>query len=139
MLFRSTNVRRQRKGTNVSDFALDNIEVVHNSYKLTYLYQINWVMCQIWPRKKNYRRKYNQNYPAKYYPDITKKKHTNSPDLYQVLLCFLLGLRRTNIVHIICRLFNFIGGGRLQVPLRALFQARAGTWVEPPTFRKLVG
>jgi hypothetical protein len=35
------------------------------------------------------------------------------------------------------RLFSsFIGGGRPQVPLRALFQARAGTWVEPPTFRK---
>jgi hypothetical protein len=32
-----------------------------------------------------------------------------------------------------------IGGGRPQVPLRALFQARAGTWVEPPTFRKPAG
>jgi hypothetical protein len=30
-------------------------------------------------------------------------------------------------------------GGRPQVPLRALFQARAGTWVEPPTFRKPAG
>jgi hypothetical protein len=28
----------------------------------------------------------------------------------------------------------FIGGGRPQVPLQALFQTRAGTWVEPPTF-----
>jgi hypothetical protein len=26
-----------------------------------------------------------------------------------------------------------------QVPLRALFQARAGIWVEPPTFRKPAG
>jgi hypothetical protein len=34
---------------------------------------------------------------------------------------------------------SFIGGGRPQVPLRALFQARAGTWVEPPTFRKPAG
>jgi hypothetical protein len=33
----------------------------------------------------------------------------------------------------------FIGGGRPQVPLRALFQARAGTRVEPPTFRKPAG
>jgi hypothetical protein len=33
----------------------------------------------------------------------------------------------------------FIGGGRPQVPLRALFQARAATWVEPPTFRKPAG
>jgi hypothetical protein len=30
----------------------------------------------------------------------------------------------------------YIGGGRPQVPLRALFQARVGTWVEPPTYRK---
>jgi hypothetical protein len=35
--------------------------------------------------------------------------------------------------------YSFIGGGRPQVPLRALFQARAGTWVEPPTFRKPAG
>jgi hypothetical protein len=34
---------------------------------------------------------------------------------------------------------SFIGGGRPQVSLRALFQARAGTWVEPPTFRKPAG
>jgi hypothetical protein len=33
----------------------------------------------------------------------------------------------------------FIGGGRPQVPLRALFQTRAGTRVEPPTFRKPAG
>jgi hypothetical protein len=33
----------------------------------------------------------------------------------------------------------YIGGGRPQVPLRALFQARADTWVEPPTFRKPTG
>jgi hypothetical protein len=32
-----------------------------------------------------------------------------------------------------------IGGGRPQVPLRALFQAQAGTWVEPLTFRKPAG
>ena len=31
------------------------------------------------------------------------------------------------------------GGGRPQMPLRTLFQARAGIWVEPPTFRKLAG
>jgi hypothetical protein len=30
---------------------------------------------------------------------------------------------------------SFIGGGAL----RALFQARADTWVEPPTFRKPAG
>jgi hypothetical protein len=34
---------------------------------------------------------------------------------------------------------SFIGRGRPQVPLRALFQARSGTWVEPPTFRKPAG
>jgi hypothetical protein len=35
----------------------------------------------------------------------------------------------------------FIGGGRPQVPPHpgALFQARAGIWVEPPTFRKQAG
>jgi hypothetical protein len=33
----------------------------------------------------------------------------------------------------------FIGGGRPQMPLRALFQARVGTWVEPPTFREPAG
>jgi hypothetical protein len=34
----------------------------------------------------------------------------------------------------------FSGGGRRpQVPLWALFQARAGTGVEPPTFRKPAG
>jgi hypothetical protein len=33
----------------------------------------------------------------------------------------------------------FIGGGRPQVPLRALFQARGDTRVEPPTFRKPAG
>ena len=27
----------------------------------------------------------------------------------------------------------------IKVPLRALFQTRAGTWVEPPTFRKPIG
>jgi hypothetical protein len=32
----------------------------------------------------------------------------------------------------------FIGGGP-QVPLLALFQAQAGTWVEPQTFRKPAG
>ena len=33
---------------------------------------------------------------------------------------------------------SFVDGGRPQLPLRALFQARASTWmVEPPTFRKL--
>ena len=31
---------------------------------------------------------------------------------------------------------NFTGGERPKVPLRALFQARAGTSVELPTFRK---
>jgi hypothetical protein len=35
--------------------------------------------------------------------------------------------------------FSFIGGGRPQVPLWALFQAQAGTWVEPPTFHKPAG
>jgi hypothetical protein len=34
---------------------------------------------------------------------------------------------------------SLIGEGRPQVPLRALFQARAVTWVEPPTFRKQAG
>jgi hypothetical protein len=34
---------------------------------------------------------------------------------------------------------SFIGRGGPQVPLRELFQARTGTWVEPPTFRKPAG
>jgi hypothetical protein len=34
---------------------------------------------------------------------------------------------------------SFIGGGKPQVPLRALFLARAGTWVKTPTFRKPAG
>jgi hypothetical protein len=34
---------------------------------------------------------------------------------------------------------SFIGKGRPQVPLRALFQARAGTWVDPSTFSKQAG
>jgi hypothetical protein len=29
----------------------------------------------------------------------------------------------------------YIGGGRPQVPLRALFHSRGGNRVEPPTFR----
>jgi hypothetical protein len=33
----------------------------------------------------------------------------------------------------------YIGGIRPQVPLWTLFQVRAGTWVEPPTFRKPAG
>jgi hypothetical protein len=33
----------------------------------------------------------------------------------------------------------FHGGGRPQVSLQAIFQAQVGTWVEPPTFRKLAG
>lgn len=31
---------------------------------------------------------------------------------------------------------SFHGRGRPQVPLRAVFQARAGTWIEPQTFCK---
>ena len=50
---------------------------------------------------------------------------------------FWLGLRRTNIVMDIYRLSNFSGRGRPPVPLCALFQVQAGTWVEPPMFRKL--
>ena len=41
--------------------------------------------------------------------------------------------------NVIRRLSSFTDGWRPQVPFRALFQAQAGTWVEPPTFRKLAG
>jgi hypothetical protein len=40
-----------------------------------------------------------------------------------------------NTVEVIWRLSNFTDGGRPRVPLRTLVQARAGTQVEPPTFR----
>ena len=46
-------------------------------------------------------------------------------------------LRRTNTVNVIWRLPSIIGGGRPQELLSALFQAQAGTRVEPLTFRKL--
>ena len=43
-------------------------------------------------------------------------------------------LRPTNTVKVIWRL-----GGRTQLHLPTLFQARAGTWVEPSMFHKLAG
>jgi hypothetical protein len=53
------------------------------------------------------------------------------------LFCFVLGFtsHRHSIGHI-ATFQLFTGRGRPQVPFRALFQARTGTWVEPPTFRK---
>ena len=56
-------------------------------------------------------------------------------------LTFFLGwvLWCTNTVKVIPWLSSFIGAGKPHVPLNALFQAQAGTWVEPPTFCKLVG
>ena len=46
-------------------------------------------------------------------------------------------LRCTNTVKVTWWLFSFTGGGSPQVTLRALFQTRAGTWDELPTFRDL--
>jgi hypothetical protein len=40
---------------------------------------------------------------------------------------FFGGLRYTDTVKVIPRRFSFTGGGRPQVPFRALFQARTGT------------
>ena len=45
-------------------------------------------------------------------------------------------LRRTNTANVIWRLSFFTGGGRPQVTLRALFQARAGTRVELPHMKE---
>ena len=47
---------------------------------------------------------------------------------------FYLVESRIDTVNIIWRLSTLIGGGRLQMPLRALFQARTSTCVEPETF-----
>ena len=46
--------------------------------------------------------------------------------LWFYLFSFGWVLRRTNTVMIIWRLSSFTGGGRPHVPLRPLFQARAG-------------
>ena len=52
---------------------------------------------------------------------------------------FLGGIRFyvVNTVKVIWRLSGLNGGGRLLMPLRALFQAQSGTLVEPQTFHKL--
>ena len=56
---------------------------------------------------------------------------------YQKYLCIIFsllflggGLCHTNTVKVIWRLSNLNGGGRPQVPLRALFQVQEDTWVE---------
>ena len=54
-------------------------------------------------------------------------------------ICFGCVSRRTKTVIVIWRLSRFIGGGRNQVPLRALFKARASTGEEPLMFRKIAG
>jgi hypothetical protein len=46
-------------------------------------------------------------------------------------------LHHTNTVSIIWRRSSFSGGGWPRVPFPELFQARMGTQVKPPTFRKL--
>ena len=59
-----------------------------------------------------------------------------------VVVCLFFGffwcwiLRRTNTVKGLYGdfLVSFTSAGRPQVPLRALFQTRAGTWIEPPTW-----
>jgi hypothetical protein len=68
--------------------------------------------------------------------------HTHTHTLPQHLfkIDWLIGFYVTSTQYRSCRdVPVFTGGGRPQVPLRALFRARAGTWVEPPTFRKLAG
>ena len=45
----------------------------------------------------------------------------------------------TNTAKVIWRFSSFTGGGRPRMPLRALFQARAGTRKKQLTFRKLAG
>jgi hypothetical protein len=54
-------------------------------------------------------------------------------------VCFFLLLGHTKTVKTIWRLSSFTGKERPQVPFNALFQARVGTRVELPTFRKLAG
>ena len=50
-----------------------------------------------------------------------------------------LDLRRTNTVKVVWRISNLTGGEIPQLPLRVLFQSRAGTRIGPPMFRKLTG
>ena len=49
-------------------------------------------------------------------------------------ICLGFSFWSTNTVKVTWWLSSFTGGGTPQVPLRALFQARTDTWVEPPTF-----
>ena len=55
--------------------------------------------------------------------NIYQNKHSE----YAYIFFFGWILCRTNTVDAIWRLSSFTGGGRPQVPLRALFQARVGT------------
>jgi hypothetical protein len=43
-------------------------------------------------------------------------------------------LRRWGYVAVALQLSSFINWGRPRKPIRALFQARAGTWEDPPTW-----
>ena len=68
---------------------------------------------------------------------LTHKKHSNgndnhtlqnTPDLSNTVdSVFGWVLRCTNKLNITHQISSFTNGGRSQVPLRALFQARAGT------------
>ena len=51
----------------------------------------------------------------------------------------LVGVYVAPTLKVIWWLSSFTGGGRPQVSHHALFLARAGTWVEPRTYRKLAG
>ena len=54
--------------------------------------------------------------------------------MHKILILFYFGwvLFHTNNVKVIWPLSSLTGGGRPQVPLCSLFQARADTQVEPP-------
>ena len=63
-------------------------------------------------------------------------KFSYAINLLRVRAClfFVLVLRRTNTAMVKWWPSSFTGGGRPQLPLRALFQGKAGTWIEPPKF-----
>jgi hypothetical protein len=56
-----------------------------------------------------------------------------------IVLSFVCLFGFYDTIQVISRRSSFTGGGRPQVPFRALFQARTGTGVEQPTSRKLAG
>ena len=70
---------------------------------------------------------------------LIQKEIAKLQDNWSKIVVFYWVLCRTNTVKVKWRLSSFTGGGILQVPPSALFQAQVGTRVEPLTFCKLAG